>query len=95
MNRHDVSSLLEDLENLISDARDALVSGSESDRLTLVHLANARESLRKVVDSSMVRDSMPPLLASNQPTRTTAAEHFRRARELVAPLAAPNRKQNR
>lgn len=81
MNRTDPSRILADLEALISDTRDCLDASHEPNRLTLVHLANARECLRKVVESREERQTMPPLFESNNRTRRTAQEHFRKARE--------------
>lgn len=85
MNRQDPARILADLEALISDTRDCL--RTERDRLALVHLANARECLRQVVErqaseTDNERPSVPPsLLDSNTPKRKTATDHFRKARE--------------
>lgn len=85
MNRSDPARILADLEALISDTRDCL--RSEGDRIALVHLANARECLRQVVEretsyTDNERPSYPPgLFEENQHTRKTATEHFRKARE--------------
>lgn len=85
MNRTDVVSLLSDLEELIGVTRDALDAADEGSRLTLVHLANARECLRKVVESyEPDRPSCPPSLwGSNQQGRRTATERFQAARKIL------------
>ena len=82
MNRQDPAAILADLELLINDTRDALTFGTETERLTLIHLANARECLRKVVDPD--RDSLPPgAFGTNQAARVTATGRFRNAREIL------------
>ena len=82
--RRDVETVLADLESLMGDARDALDASTDTGRLILVHLANARECLRQAVDS---RASIPPgTYDANQPARRTATGHFREARRLVAEI---------
>lgn len=83
MNRKDPAAILADLECLISDTRDALDASDEASRLSLVHLANARECIRRVVEPPS-RPSWPVgVWEENQPKRRTATESFRESRRIL------------
>lgn len=83
MNRRDLPTLLADLDDLLSRAKDADVP-----QVTLDALHRARLAL--YLDSQAPdRESVPPLFETNQPARRTAVEHFRAARALVKGIAKP------
>lgn len=77
MNRRDLGTVLSDLDELLTRAADA-----DASQGTLELLNRARMSL--YLDTRLPeRDSVPPLLESNSPTRTKAEESFRKARAIL------------
>lgn len=77
MNRRDLPALWADLSELTLRCRDAGVSDS-----TMTYLARARDCLY-LESQIQERESLPPLVESNQAKRTAATEAFRNARKLL------------